>query len=74
MKTDIVRLYVDGFELVGKLHYKKSGHRLTDLLNDMSERFLALTEVRMFDPHKNEVSQEDFICINKSKVLMVKPA
>ena len=73
MKTDTVRLYVDGFEMVGKLYYKKSGQRLTDLLNDETERFLALTDVKIFDPHKNEVSQDSFLCINKNKVVMAKP-
>ena len=73
MNTERVTLYMDGLEIVGNIHLQTVGQRITDLLNEREEQFLALTEVKIYDKRLNLVSEERFICINKNRISMVKP-
>jgi len=69
-----IRIFMEGREIVGTLHFQKEGQRLVDFLNDSSEKFMVLTEAWTYDQSGKTVSHDNFLCLNKRMISVVKLA
>ena len=72
MNIEKVKICLEGLELVGNAHLQTAKDRVIDLLNDKSEQFLALTDVKIFDNRAQLVGEDPFVCVNKDRISMLR--
>jgi hypothetical protein len=69
MIKEKVVLYLERFKIVGYFHLKE-GFRITDYLNQVQEKYIPLTEVVIYNNEGEFLRKENFICVNKEKILL----
>jgi hypothetical protein len=72
MSIERVKICLEGLEMVGNVHLQTAKNRVIDLLNDKSEQFLALTDVKIFDNRAQLVGEDPFVCVNKDRISMLR--
>lgn len=71
MKKEKVIVYIGDFKLVGYFHLNKPGARISDHLNQSAVQFIPLTEVVFYNKEGQKIKEEQFVCINKDKILIL---
>ena len=74
MNKERVAVYMDGMEIVGNIFFQSPGQRMTDLLNEGNDRFLPMTDVKIFDKNGQLHNEDEFICVNKDLILLARRA
>jgi hypothetical protein len=69
MVKEKVVLYLEEFKIVGYLHLKE-GFRITGYLNQVQEKYIPLTEVVVYDKEGKILRKENFISVNKEKIIL----
>ena len=68
-----VTIFTHHHKVVGDVHILPA-NRLTDFMNEIDQRFLAVTKAEVCDlAGKEEVIKLDFLTINKNHITMVFP-
>jgi hypothetical protein len=48
----------------------KEGFRVSDYLNQSQEKYIPLTDVEIYNRDNNLIKKENFICVNKDRILL----
>ena len=75
-QTAEVIIYINDVKIEGNIYTRSeySRGRISDALNREKERFLAVTDARVFDyATSKELDEKDFMFVNKDHILYVKP-
>ncbi|MCL5291744.1 MAG: hypothetical protein M1548_04335 [Actinobacteria bacterium] len=68
-----VMIYIGEYWLEADIHMLP-GSRLTDALNVKTKEFLALTNVKVIDPHTGRVTYEiDYAAVNRIEIEIIFP-